>query len=88
MAAPRRKHSRARQAKRRAQWKGIAAQLVDCSNCGARIRPHTDLHELRPLPRSPGPRRPRLSPRPQYPLAGPGSWLLSPRKARPQTRRF
>ncbi|PIE22480.1 MAG: 50S ribosomal protein L32 [Planctomycetota bacterium] len=41
MAVPRRKHSRARQAKRRAQWKGIAAQLVDCSHCGSRIRPHT-----------------------------------------------
>jgi large subunit ribosomal protein L32 len=41
MISPRRKHSRARQAKRRAQWKGTAVQLVDCSNCGSRIRPHT-----------------------------------------------
>lgn len=41
MAVPRRKHSRARQAKRRAQWKAVALQLVDCSHCGARIRPHT-----------------------------------------------
>lgn len=41
MAVPRRKHSHARQAKRRAQWKGTAIQLVDCTNCGTRIRPHT-----------------------------------------------
>ncbi|MDP6423685.1 MAG: 50S ribosomal protein L32 [Planctomycetota bacterium] len=41
MAVPRRKHSRARQAKRRSQWKATPLQLVDCSYCGSRIRPHT-----------------------------------------------
>jgi large subunit ribosomal protein L32 len=41
MAVPRRRHNRARQAKRRAQWKVTPVQLVDCNHCGARIRPHT-----------------------------------------------
>ncbi|MFQ5504301.1 MAG: 50S ribosomal protein L32 [Planctomycetota bacterium] len=41
MAVPRRKHSRARQAKRRAHWKTVPVQLVECSQCGKRIRPHT-----------------------------------------------
>ncbi|MEZ5989617.1 MAG: 50S ribosomal protein L32 [Planctomycetota bacterium] len=41
MAVPRRKHSRSRQGHRRSQWKGTAVQLVDCTNCGARVRPHT-----------------------------------------------
>ncbi|MCB9890065.1 MAG: 50S ribosomal protein L32 [Planctomycetes bacterium] len=41
MAVPRRKHSHARQAKHRASWKATRIQLVDCSHCGSRIRPHT-----------------------------------------------
>ena len=41
MAVPKRRHSRARQAKRRAQWKAVPVQLVECSNCGVTIRPHT-----------------------------------------------
>ncbi|HHI80944.1 MAG TPA: 50S ribosomal protein L32 [Planctomycetes bacterium] len=41
MAVPRRKHSRARQAKRRAQWKGTLVQLASCSQCGSAVRPHT-----------------------------------------------
>ncbi len=41
MAAPRRKHSRARQGKRRAQWKMSTVQLGSCGHCGAAIRSHT-----------------------------------------------
>ncbi len=41
MAVPRRKHSHARQGKRRAQWKMKPVQLGECSHCGAAVRPHT-----------------------------------------------
>jgi large subunit ribosomal protein L32 len=40
MPNPKRRHSRARQANRRAQQALTVEQLVRCSNCGAAIRPH------------------------------------------------
>lgn len=40
MAVPKKNHSRQRQNKRRANWKGSVVQLAVCSNCGATKRPH------------------------------------------------
>jgi large subunit ribosomal protein L32 len=40
MPNPKRRHSRARQASRRATQRLDIPQLVKCSNCGAAILPH------------------------------------------------
>ncbi|MBQ5810011.1 MAG: 50S ribosomal protein L32 [Clostridia bacterium] len=40
MAVPKRKTSKARRDKRRANWKLTAPALVRCSNCGSYKRPH------------------------------------------------
>lgn len=40
MAVPKRKVSKARRDKRRANWKLTAPQLVRCSECGALHMPH------------------------------------------------
>ena len=40
MAVPKRKTSKARRDKRRANWRLDAPALVTCPNCGAYKRPH------------------------------------------------
>jgi large subunit ribosomal protein L32 len=40
MPLPKRRHSRARQAKRRANWKLEAPNVVDCPRCHAPRLPH------------------------------------------------
>jgi large subunit ribosomal protein L32 len=40
MALPKRRHSRARQAKRRANWKLMAPNVSDCPRCHAPRLPH------------------------------------------------
>ncbi|HHT01558.1 MAG TPA: 50S ribosomal protein L32 [Firmicutes bacterium] len=40
MAVPKRKHSKARTAKRRANWKLTSPQLVECPQCHAARLPH------------------------------------------------
>lgn len=40
MAVPKRRHSKARSAKRRASWKLIAPTLVKCPQCQEPRRPH------------------------------------------------
>ncbi len=40
MALPKRRHSRARQAKRRTHWKLTKASVTACSHCGQPKRPH------------------------------------------------
>ena len=40
MAVPKRKVSKARRDKRRANWKISAPELVKCTKCGAYKRPH------------------------------------------------
>ncbi|MBD3385082.1 50S ribosomal protein L32 [candidate division KSB1 bacterium] len=40
MANPKRKHSKSRRDKRRANWKASAPTVTDCSNCGQPKLPH------------------------------------------------
>ncbi|MBN1481101.1 50S ribosomal protein L32 [candidate division KSB1 bacterium] len=40
MALPKRRHSRSRQAKRRANWKASTPTVVECSNCHQPKLPH------------------------------------------------
>ncbi len=40
MANPKRRHSKARRDKKRADKGLTLVQLVPCSNCGSRIKPH------------------------------------------------
>ena len=40
MAVPKRKTSKARRDKRRANWKLVTPGLVKCPNCEALIKPH------------------------------------------------
>ncbi len=40
MAVPKRKTSKSRRNKRRAQWKTTAPTLVECSQCGEYKAPH------------------------------------------------
>ncbi|MBN1560510.1 50S ribosomal protein L32 [candidate division KSB1 bacterium] len=40
MPLPKRRHSRSRQAKRRANWKLTAPTVVECSNCHQPKLPH------------------------------------------------
>lgn len=40
MPLPKRRHSRARQAKRRANWKIVVPNVVDCPRCHAPRLPH------------------------------------------------
>ena len=37
MALPKRRHSRSRQAKRRANWKSTSPTIVECTNCHPKI---------------------------------------------------
>ena len=46
MAVPKRKTSKARRDKRRANWKMSAPNLVKCSKCGALMMPHRVCKEL------------------------------------------
>ena len=40
MPNPKRRHSRARQAKRRANWKAAVPTVVECANCHQPKLPH------------------------------------------------
>ncbi|HHY13935.1 MAG TPA: 50S ribosomal protein L32 [Thermoanaerobacterales bacterium] len=40
MAGPKRRHSKSRRDKRRANWKLVAPQLVECPQCHAMRAPH------------------------------------------------
>ncbi len=40
MPVPKKRHSRSRQGKRRANWKLISANLSECPGCGSPILPH------------------------------------------------
>lgn len=40
MALPKRRHSRARQAKRRTHWKAAKSTTAACAHCGQPKRPH------------------------------------------------
>lgn len=40
MAVPKRRHSKQRTAKRKANWKLTATNLVNCPNCVAKMIPH------------------------------------------------
>ena len=40
MNTPKRRHSKARRDKRRANWKLTGTNLVSCSHCGASSLPH------------------------------------------------
>jgi large subunit ribosomal protein L32 len=40
MAVPKKNHSRQRQNKRRANWKGSLPNIIECTNCGAKHLAH------------------------------------------------
>ncbi len=40
MALPKRRHSKTRRDKRRAQWKASTPTVTECSNCGQPKEPH------------------------------------------------